>query len=105
MNRSLSPIDVRSEGYLFEEELQHVNGAAAPLLQGQLRGRNPKWLLVDGGFTLGREHETESLFSIANGYIGSRGSLAEGSPLSAPATFVAGIFEELNIPGLERNSG
>jgi trehalose/maltose hydrolase-like predicted phosphorylase len=99
MNRSVSPIDVRSEGRLFEEELQHVNGAAAPVLQGQLRSLNPKWLLVDEGLTLAREHETESLFSIANGYIGSRGSLAEGSPLSAPATFAAGIFEELNIPG------
>src|SRR5581483_8250566 len=50
------------------------------------------WLLVEEGFTLAREHEVESLFAIGNGYVGNRGSLAEGSPLSAPATFAAGIF-------------
>jgi len=57
------------------------------------------WLLVEEGFTLAREHEVESLFAIANGYIGNRGSLAEGSPLSAPATFLAGVFEHSNKPG------
>lgn len=54
---------------------------------------DPGWILVEQGFTLGREHEVESLFAVANGYVGSRGSLAEGSLLSAPATFVAGIFD------------
>ena len=42
---------------------------------------------------MAREHEVESLFAIGNGYAGSRGSLAEGSALSAPATFVAGVFD------------
>ncbi len=55
--------------------------------------RDPAWLLVEEGFTLAREHEVESLFAIGNGYVGNRGSLAEGSPLSAPGTFVAGVFE------------
>ncbi|MBV8477892.1 MAG: glycoside hydrolase family 65 protein [Acidobacteria bacterium] len=59
----------------------------------------PPWLLVEEGFTLAREHEIESLFAIGNGYIGNRGSLAEGSPLSAPATFLAGIFEHSDQPG------
>ncbi|HEX6802544.1 MAG TPA: glycosyl hydrolase family 65 protein [Terriglobales bacterium] len=63
------------------------------------RSEDPAWLLRDEGFTLTREHEIESLFAIANGYIGNRGSLAEGSPLSAPATFVAGVFEQLKQPG------
>ena len=64
----------------------------------QLRSKDPSWLLVDEGFTLAREHEIESLFAIANGYVGNRGSLAEGTPLSAPATFVAGIFEQPDTP-------
>ncbi len=54
---------------------------------------DPAWILVEQGFTLAREHEIESLFAIGNGYIGSRTSLAEGSALSAPATFVAGVFD------------
>lgn len=52
-----------------------------------------EWILVEQGFTLAREHEVESLFAIGNGYLGSRASLAEGSALSAPATFVAGVFD------------
>jgi kojibiose phosphorylase len=51
------------------------------------------WVLVEEGFTLAREHEVESLSAIGNGYLGSRGSLAEGCSLSAPATFVAGAFD------------
>lgn len=54
---------------------------------------DPAWTLVEDGFTLAREHEVESLFAISNGYVGNRGSLAEGSPLSYPASFVAGVFE------------
>ncbi len=54
---------------------------------------DPAWILVEEGFTLAREHELELLFAIGNGYVGSRGSLAEGSALSAPATFVAGVFD------------
>ena len=53
----------------------------------------PEWLLVEPGFTLTREHEVESILAIGNGRLGSRGSLAEGSPLSTPATFAAGVFE------------
>ena len=60
---------------------------------------DPSWQLVEEGFDLAREHEIESLFAIANGYMGTRGSLAEGSPLSAPATFVAGIFDRSDGAG------
>ncbi len=66
--------------------------------------QDSRWTLIEDGFTLAREHEVESLFAIANGYIGNRGSLAEGTPLSAPATFVAGVFELEDkpeaVPGL-----
>jgi kojibiose phosphorylase len=99
MDRSLSPFDLQHKSHSFQEELQQVRESAAAALCRDLRTSDPKWLLIDDGFTLAREHETESLFAIANGYIGNRGSLAEGSPLSAPATFVAGIFEQFDTPG------
>ncbi|HEY2482366.1 MAG TPA: HAD-IA family hydrolase, partial [Caulobacteraceae bacterium] len=51
------------------------------------------WLVVDDGFTPTREHEIESILAIGNGHLGSRASLAEGGPMSAPATFVAGLFD------------
>ena len=100
MNRSLAPTSVHKESHFFEEQLQQVPDAAhSTVLHEEIRTDDPKWLLVDEGFTLAREHETESLFAIGNGYIGNRGSLAEGSALSAPATFIAGVYEKLDRPG------
>jgi len=58
-----------------------------------------RWWLVEEGFDLAREHEVESLLAISNGYLGTRASLAEGSELSAPATFVAGIYGRRSEPG------
>ena len=55
---------------------------------------DPGWLLVEEGFTLVREHEIESIFAVANGYIGTRASLEEGGRLSQPATFAAGVYAD-----------
>jgi trehalose/maltose hydrolase-like predicted phosphorylase len=54
---------------------------------------DPLWRIEEEGFNLAREHEIESLFAVSNGYVGSRASLAEGSALSNPATFIAGVFD------------
>ncbi|HYE37100.1 glycoside hydrolase family 65 protein [Methylocaldum sp.] len=54
---------------------------------------DPLWRIEEEGFNLAREHEIESLFAVSNGYVGSRASLAEGSLLSNPATFIAGVFD------------
>src|SRR4029079_8830152 len=50
---------------------------------------DPSWLLIEEGCSLAREHEVESRFTVANGYVGTRGSLDEGTSLSAPATYLA----------------
>ncbi len=60
---------------------------------------DPHWALVEAGFEPGREHEIESLFTMANGYVGTRGSLAERKSLSSPATYLAGVFEASDAPG------
>jgi kojibiose phosphorylase len=52
-----------------------------------------QWSLVEEGFTLAREHEIESIFSVSNGYVGVRGSVPERTSLSSPATFLAGHYE------------
>src|SRR6266545_3359962 len=97
------------QGNLTGPAMAPLPGPAARGGSGRLallseRTSDPAWLLVDEGFTLAREHEVESLFAIGNGYIGNRGSLAEGSLLSAPATFAAGVFElpprDGAVPGL-----
>lgn len=66
---------------------------------GVSRTSDARWWLTEEGFTLAREHEIESLLAIANGYVGNRASLAEGSALSAPATFAAGVFTHSQKPG------
>jgi trehalose/maltose hydrolase-like predicted phosphorylase len=58
---------------------------------------DPGWLLVEEGGTLLGENEIESIFSIANGFIGTRASLEEGSTLSRPATFAAGIYVDGSV--------
>jgi Glycosyl hydrolase family 65, N-terminal domain len=52
----------------------------------------PAWLLTEEGVDPAREREVESLFAIANGYMGARAAIAEGGRLSRPSTFVAGIY-------------
>src|SRR5262245_48313753 len=54
---------------------------------------DPGWCIVEDRFVLTREHEFESLFAVGNGYVGTRGSVVEGTGLSAPGTFVAGVYD------------
>jgi len=60
--------------------------------------RDAAWLLDEPGFDVAREHEIESRLTVANGYVGSRGSIAEGTSVSRPATFLAGAFELSSDP-------
>ena len=54
---------------------------------------DPRWRIVDEGLNIAREHEIESIFAISNGYLGTRGSLAEANPFSTPATLIAGVYD------------
>ena len=85
-------------------ELLAAQAALHPVVLPAALEQDPDWVMVEEGFVLAREHEIESLFAIGNGFVGSRGSLAEGIALSAPATFVAGVFdaEPGRISGLAR---
>jgi trehalose/maltose hydrolase-like predicted phosphorylase len=89
-----------------EERLRAILAAQAsrrPLTLAVLPTADPRWVLVEEGLSLAREHEIESLFSVANGAIGARGSLAEGTRLSRPDTFVAGVFARTDgTPSLVR---
>ena len=70
-----------------------VTPATKPLDLPARPTTDPRWRLVEDGFTLAREHEVESLLTVANGYAGTPGSLSEGGSLSAPATYAAGVFD------------
>ena len=53
---------------------------------------DPGWLLIEEGIEPAREHEIELILAIANGYLGTRASVAEGGRFSHPSTFVAGVY-------------
>ncbi len=57
-------------------------------------GLDPDWL---GGL--------ESMFSLANGHIGLRGTLEEGEPTVTPGTYLNGFFEERPLPYAEAGYG
>lgn len=60
---------------------------------------DPSWTLVEAGFEPEGERGIESIFTVANGYVGTRGSLAECASASSPATFLAGVFETAEATG------
>ena len=51
------------------------------------------WQLVERGFHPGAMPLSETLFALANGYLGIRGSLEEGLPSHEHGTFINGFHE------------
>ncbi|CAN5384391.1 glycosyl hydrolase family 65 protein [soil metagenome] len=47
----------------------------------------------------------ESLFALANGHIGMRGTLEEGEPRAVPGTYLNGFYEERPLPHAEAGYG
>jgi Trehalose and maltose hydrolases (possible phosphorylases) len=54
---------------------------------------DPLWRLEDHGYEPALEHEMESRFTVANGFLGVRGSLELPTLASRPRTFIAGLFD------------
>ena len=53
---------------------------------------DPSWLLVAEGLDPMTERETEAMFAVANGLVGSRAAREEGGRGVRPATYLAGVF-------------
>jgi alpha,alpha-trehalose phosphorylase len=56
------------------------------------------WRLVSRRFSLESPTEAETLFSVANGYMGMRGTHEEGVPSNDPGVFLNGFHETWPIP-------
>jgi kojibiose phosphorylase len=52
-----------------------------------------EWHITEPAFDASRQQEMESIFTLGNGYLGSRGVLEELPEGSSPGTFFAGLFE------------
>jgi kojibiose phosphorylase len=51
------------------------------------------WLVVEGGFDPALANRYETLFTVGNGYLGTRGALEEGHQGALPGTFLGGVFD------------
>jgi len=56
-------------------------------------GEDSRWLIVEDGFNPALANTWETLFTTGNGYLGTRGSLAEGHEGALPGTFLRGVFD------------
>lgn len=54
------------------------------------------WLVLETQFSPELLHSRETVFTIGNGYLGTRGSFEEGYPQAVPATLIHGVFD--NVP-------
>jgi alpha,alpha-trehalose phosphorylase len=63
------------------------------------------WALTEIGLDHASLGAHESVFALANGHIGMRGSFEEGEPVVVPGTYLNGFFEERALPYAEAGYG
>ncbi len=56
------------------------------------------WRIVEQRFATPFLPQMETIFSLANGYLGMRGTFEEGLPAFQPGTFINGFYESWAIP-------
>jgi trehalose/maltose hydrolase-like predicted phosphorylase len=55
------------------------------------------WAIIDQGFDPAKQLHRETVFTIGNGYLSTRGAFEEGYPGDHRATFVHGVFDDVPI--------
>jgi trehalose/maltose hydrolase-like predicted phosphorylase len=62
-----------------------------------LRPITNMWLVTKDSFNPHQLHQTETIFTLGNGYLSTRGALEEGYPNDHRATFIHGVFDAAPI--------
>ncbi|MCZ2805694.1 family 65 glycosyl hydrolase [Modestobacter sp. VKM Ac-2983] len=75
------------------------------MTQGRAHFLVEPWSLTEVGVDLASLAVNESVFALANGHIGMRGTLDEGEPVVVPGTYLNGFFEERPMPYAEAGYG
>ncbi|CAA9361014.1 Maltose phosphorylase / Trehalose phosphorylase [uncultured Leptolyngbya sp.] len=52
------------------------------------------WTILETEFGSSELHPQETLFTLGNGYLGTRGTFEEGYPGASLATFIHGVYDE-----------
>jgi len=73
----------------------HLQDILSALRNTQHAIRN--WLICETEFDPERLHHQETVFTIGNGYLGTRGAFEEGYPGARPATLIHGVFDDVPI--------
>ncbi|MEA5618820.1 beta-phosphoglucomutase [Cronbergia sp. UHCC 0137] len=55
------------------------------------------WILIETQFNPAQLHVRETIFTIGNGYLSTRGSFEESYPRALPATFIHGIYDDVPV--------
>jgi kojibiose phosphorylase len=55
------------------------------------------WSILENEFLPASQQHSETIFTIGNGYLGTRGVLEEGYPGEVRATFVHGVFDDVPV--------
>ena len=55
------------------------------------------WEVTENSFDPSKLHSRETLFTIGNGYFGTRGTFEEGFPKASPATLLYGVFDKIAV--------
>jgi trehalose/maltose hydrolase-like predicted phosphorylase len=55
------------------------------------------WTITEDSFDPQKQHHKETIFTIGNGYLATRGAFEEGYPADRRATFIHGVFDEAPI--------
>jgi len=55
------------------------------------------WTITEPKFDPARLHHQETVFTLGNGYLGTRGAFEEGYPGARPATLIHGVFDDAPI--------
>jgi kojibiose phosphorylase len=55
------------------------------------------WQISENTFDPKKLHSRETVYTIGNGYFGTRGTFEEGYPRANPATLLFGVFDRIDI--------
>src|SRR3954463_4875870 len=58
-----------------------------------VNSEDSRWTVLEEGFDPAQANTFETLFTVGNGYLGTRGSFEESHEGSLPGTFLRGVFD------------
>jgi beta-phosphoglucomutase len=81
---------------LAQCKLSKMQSLSLPNLT-QTRLEATEWTVVETQFDQSELHYKETVFTLGNGYLGTRGTFEEGYPGAMPATLIHGVYDDVPV--------